>query len=168
MALKRTKPMHHGEPPKRKTRIRQVGRKREAKAAAAGKQIRSTFKPTRWQPAVPQETSDELTVRSGGWCELALEGCLGRATDPCHRIKRGNGGRRGEAKVENNSLPNLMHGCRACHQRSHRESAEAYALGIRLKEGQDPITEPTTRRGVRCCLTADGGVVPVAPCKAAA
>lgn len=168
MALKRTKPLRHGEPPKRKTRLRQVGRKREAKAAAAGKKVWSTFKPSRWQPAVPQETSDGIGARSGGWCELRLDGCLGHATDPCHRLKRGAGGRHGEAREENNSLPNVMHGCRACHQRSHKESAEAYALGIRLKEGQDPLTEPAAYRGVRPFLTVDGGVVPVEARRAAA
>lgn len=168
MALKRTKPMRHGEPPKRKTRLRQVGRNREAKAAAAGKKVWSTFKATRWQPAVPKETSNGITVRSGGWCELRLDGCLGRATDPCHRLKRGAGGRYGEARVENNSLPNVMHGCRACHRRSHRESAEAYDLGIRLKEGQDPVAEPAAYRGVRSFLTVDGSVVPVESRRAAA
>jgi len=168
MALKRTKPMRHGEPPKRKTRIRQVGRNREAKAAAAGKQVWSTFKPTRWQPAVPKETSDALAKRSGGWCEIALPGCLGRATDPCHRIKQGVGGRHGEAEVANNSLPNVMHGCRACHVHSHKHSTEAYALGIRLEEGRDPLVEPAAYRGVRSLLLPDGGVVPVDAERAAA
>lgn len=168
MALKRTKPLRHGGQPMRKTRLRQVSRKRESKATAAGKKVWSTFKPTRWQPAVPKETSDALAVRSGGWCELRLPGCQGQATDPCHRVKQGMGGRRGAAEVENNSLPNVMHGCRACHQRSHKESAEAYALGIRLREGQDPLTEPAAYRGVPSFLTADARVVPVEPRRAAA
>jgi hypothetical protein len=168
MALKRIKPMRHGEPPKRKTRIRQVGRKREARAAAAGKRVFSTFEQRRPEPTVPADVKDNLGKRSGDLCELQLPGCTGKATDTCHRQKRGMGGRHGEAKVENNSLPNVMHGCRACHRRSHRKSAEAYALGIRLKEGQDPLTEPAAYRGVRSFLTADGGVVPVEARRAAA
>lgn len=157
--LKTFTPLKAVKPLERNRGLRQVGKKKTAKAAAAGKTIRSTFNPTRWRPAVPKPTSDALAVRSQGRCEIALPGCLGMATDPCHRIKRGAGGRHGQAEVENNSLSNLMHGCRPCHDHSHNQSTEAYDVGIRLKEGQDPAAETALYRGVPCYLTDAGAVV---------
>lgn len=99
---------------------------------------------------------DALTRRSGGWCEMQLTGCEGRAYEAAHRIKRGMGGRKGEARVRNNTLSNVLHACHTCHAWCHARPEEAYELGLMLREGQDPLTEPAVRRGLLVLLDDAG------------
>ncbi len=117
---------------------------------------RATARPRRWQPAVPADTSAALTVRSGNWCELTLPGCLGKATDPSHRITTKTGGRHGDAKADHDRLSDVMHACRACHQWIGHHPAAALVMGLVLREGDDPATSPVLYRGRRALLGDDG------------
>jgi hypothetical protein len=73
---------------------------------------------------------------------MRLTGCLGEATDPCHRIGSGSGGRHGQAKVHHDRLSNLIHGCRLCHGWTHRRVAEAREIGLLLESGDVPEDIP--------------------------
>lgn len=112
----------------------------------------------RYTPAVPKDTSAALTKRSGGRCEIALSGCTGVATDPAHRLKQGMGGRKGAAKVAADRLSDLMHSCRHCHSHGHANPAEAYRLGLMLREGQVPTQVPVQYRGRMVWLDDAGNV----------
>lgn len=102
-----------------------------------------------------------LVERSSGDCEMRLYGCFGRATEAAHRIKRGAGGRHGEALEENNRLSNLLHACRSCHAWTHASPNEAYDLGLMLREHQDPSQEPVAYQNAGWVLLDDlGGLWP--------
>lgn len=103
-------------------------------------------------PAVPPSVRKALAARSGGFCEMRLDGCLGRATDPCHRIGRGNGGRHGAAKVASDRLANVVHGCRRCHEFCHDNPDAAKDLGLMLPDRSRP-------ERARVWLPAHGGWV---------
>ncbi|MBX6357905.1 MAG: hypothetical protein IRZ05_18880 [Micromonosporaceae bacterium] len=119
--------------------------------------IKRTLMARRLRARVPDSVLAALTARSGGVCEMQLVGCQGQATDPCHRIKRGIGGRHGAAKRLSDRLSNLVHGCRMCHDWCHARPAEAYDFGLMLREWQDPAVEPVLRRGQWVLLDDDGG-----------
>lgn len=121
------------------------------------KAIKRVLMSRRWKATGPTpDVVEALRERSGGWCEMALPGCLGRATEVCHRIKRGMGGRKGVARSENNRLSNVIDGCHVCHGWTHSRPTEAGELGLILEEWQDPPTEPVARRGVLVLLADDG------------
>jgi hypothetical protein len=96
-----------------------------------------------------------LAGRSGGLCEMALAGCTGVATDPAHRISRKAGGRPDRTKFDR--LSNFVHACRRCHRWTHERPAEAYDLGLMLKEHQDPAAEPFAFRGMGWIFLTDDG-----------
>jgi hypothetical protein len=93
---------------------------------------------SRVKPAVPAEVLKALAARSDGFCEAQLPGCLGTATDPCHRVGRAQGGP--------DTLANCWWGCRRCHEWAHARPAEAYDLGLMLKSWQIPELEPMAYR----------------------
>ena len=99
---------------------------------------RRTRLKSRIRPAAPKRVLDALAARSGGLCEARLPGCLGRATDPCHRVGQAQGGP--------DTLENLWHGCRACHSWTHQRVAEALDLGLMLRSWQIPELEPMAYR----------------------
>lgn len=148
--------MKPGGAPKRKTPMKRTGG-----PARTGELKRTAMKPTRPRPAVPAPVRTGLAERSGGWCEMKLPGCLGRATDPSHRIRVGMGGRHGPAAEQSSRLSNVLHACRACHDWCHSRPAEAYDLGLFLREGQDPTHEiANTCRYGPVLLDDDGGLWP--------
>lgn len=119
--------------------------------------MRRTALRSRWTNTGPDAASRRLLrERSGGLCEAQLPGCIGQATETCHRIKKGTGGRHGEAREQNNSLSNLWHGCRSCHRWTHAVPTPAYELGLMLHEHQDPPSEPMVRRCEAVYLSDDG------------
>jgi len=121
---------------------------------------RTAMRQSRPRPAVPSHVREPLQARSSGWCEARLPGCTGQATDACHRIARKAGGRP-DMERKHDSLSNLWHGCRACHRWATLRPAEAYELGLALKEHQDPTVEPMAYQSegwVR--LDDDGGLWP--------
>lgn len=108
---------------------------------------RRTGLKSRIRPAVPDALRKALVARSGGVCEAALPGCLGTATDPCHRVGRAQGGA--------HTLENLWHGCRMCHDWTHAHVAEARDLGLILKSWQNPATTPMAYRNRGWVLLGD-------------
>ena len=143
--------MKPGKPLERKTPMKRTGGP-----------ARTAMKPSRPKPAVPTETRKGLGVRSQGDCEMALPGCTGAATEVSHRIKRGAGGRHGTAAELSNRLSNLLHACHTCHRWCHDRPAEAYDLGLILREHQDPLREPAnTARYGPVLLDDQGGMWPV-------
>lgn len=128
--------------------MRQVSVKRAAKPP----------KRTRPTPAVSMSVREVLIGRSGGWCEITLPGCLGRGTDPAHRLARKAGGRKGAGRAAHDRASNALWTCRVCHSWSESRPAESYELGLMLREGQEPTREPVVRRGVLVYLADDGGV----------
>lgn len=119
---------------------------------------RVPMKPYRWRPAVPVDTSAALAVRSGNWCEITLPGCLGRATDPSHRITQKAGGRHGQAKRDHDRLADLMHACPRCHRWIGDHPKAAEELGLALREGDDPTVERVRYRDRWALLDNTGGV----------
>ena len=93
---------------------------------------------SRVKPAIPPAVHKALVARSDGLCEAQLPGCLGTATDPCHRVGRAQGGA--------DTVFNAWHGCRRCHEWCHARPAEACELGLMLKSWQVPELEPMAYR----------------------
>jgi len=89
---------------------------------------------------IPPEIREAVRRRSGGRCEVRLEGCSGRATGQHHRLKR----RAGVHTVEN-----LLDICPNCHTASpvaiHRNVAWSIEVGLLLNSWELPPTEPWTR-----------------------
>lgn len=100
---------------------------------------RTAMKRTSVEPAFPAELMARLAERSQGYCEARLPGCLGRASQGCHRKHRKAGGR---PNHDDAHLSNAWHGCAVCHSWTHARRAEANDLGLILDEWQDPRTEP--------------------------
>jgi hypothetical protein len=95
----------------------------------------------------PADVRKALAARSGGWCEAQLPGCLGTATDPCHRVGRAQGGA--------DTVFNVWFGCRRCHEWCHARPAEACDLGLMLKSWQVPELEPMAYRDSGWVLLGD-------------
>lgn len=152
------KPLKAGKPLERKAGLAQVGRRKTALAAAAGKVVRATLT-AKYRPTIPADKRAALKKRSGGVCELQLSGCTWWATDVCHRRTQGMGGRFGEAKGEIDRLSDVLDGCRTCHRYTHSNTKEALDDGQRLKDAMNPLTEPVLYRGVLSYLTDDGEVL---------
>lgn len=121
--------------------------------ALARKAMKRTYRNTGPTPA----TRATLRARSGGYCEMGLAGCTGWATEVAHRIKRGMGGRHGEALAESNRLANLLHSCHTCHAWTHDRPTEANDLGLMLEEHQNPRDEPVAYREAGWVLLDDEG-----------
>lgn len=106
---------------------------------------------------VPPGVRQALKIRSGGLCEARLPGCAGQATDVCHRIARKMGGRPDDF----HRLSNVWHGCRTCHRWATDNPAEAYDLGLALKEWQNPEREPIAYQNAGFVVLDDcGGLWP--------
>jgi hypothetical protein len=131
---------------------------RSGHLARGGGLRRTPMKRRRWRPAVPVDTSAEMTVRSGGVCEVALPGCTGRGRHPSHRITQKAGGRHGAAKVDHDRLSNVMHACPRCHDWIGAHPKAADELGLALREGDDPTVERVRYRGRWALLDNAGGV----------
>lgn len=111
------------------------------------------------RPAVTPKARKGLRDRSGGACEMrnAAAQCEGRAIEASHRIKRGAGGRHGEAREVNGRLSNFVHACRPCHRWLHANPDSARQLGWRLDENDNPLTERVLIGGYWSLLDDEGG-----------
>jgi hypothetical protein len=69
------------------------------------------------------------------------------------------GGRKGAAAVAHHVLSNILHACRACHERGHASPADSYRAGWMLRDWQDPTAEPCLYRGAVRWLSDDGAVL---------
>lgn len=153
----RKTPLSRGSSTLKRSPLAQISPKRLAAALEAGKPVKPSLTTTT-KRAVPKDVTAAIAGRSGGWCEMQLNGCLGQATDACHRIKRGMGGRHGAAEAESSRLSDVIHGCRVCHQWTHARPTESYEMGLMLHEGQDPAMEPVLYRNEVKYLDDFGGV----------
>lgn len=115
---------------------------------------RTRMKATRPKPAVPKEVRELLWARAQGVCEAQLPGCTYEATDACHRIARKAGGR---PNGDDARLSNLWAGCRVCHRWATDRPAEAYDLGLMLRDWQDPFREPMAYQNAGFVLLDDEG-----------
>lgn len=87
---------------------------------------------------------DRVSLRSGGWCEIQLTGCFGRALDWHHRLRDGQGGLW--------QASNGLHVCRFCHMavtntNGHRAEYEAngWLVRTRVVPADVPVLLPTGR-----------------------
>lgn len=89
---------------------------------------------------VPSEIRAALVRRSGGRCEVRLDGCSGTATGVHHRLKRRSGV---------HTMENLLDICVNCHTASpvaiHRNVAWSQAVGLLIPSWENPPIEPWTR-----------------------
>lgn len=119
---------------------------------------RTPMKASRPRPAVPAKNRAGVKVRAGEMCEAKLVGCLGRGTDVHHRITQKSGGRHGTARERHDRMSNTLLLCRVCHGWIGARPAEAYEMGLSLKEWQIPAMEPVLYRGEVKYLDDLGGV----------
>jgi hypothetical protein len=138
--------------------MRQMSERRLQAFLDAGRYPTTTFSSKRPEPAVPPARRIELADRSGDWCEAGLNGCWRRATDPHHRILRGDGGVHGEAKEASDKLSDLLHLCRWCHCWAHAHRDDANHLGLILKRHQIPSQSFVVYRGEVMYLDDEGRV----------
>ena len=101
-------------------------------------------KPAGWG----QDTRETVQRRSGGVCEVAAVGCLGRATNLHHRLPTRMGGSRNPAL---RTAANALHVCgmgnaSGCHRFVDECSKIAELAGWKLHAGADPLTEPVRYR----------------------
>lgn len=73
------------------------------------------------------------------WCELQLEGCLGRATHRHERKRRAQGG--------DGSRVNCLDVCWECHRKIHASPYIAYSMGWMVESWRDPADVPVRRIG---------------------
>jgi hypothetical protein len=122
---------------------------------------RATPLRSRPQPAVPDATRRLIAKRSGGHCELRLEGCWGQATDPAHRKGKKAGGRFGQAKIAQSKASAVLYACRHCHDLT-TDAVQPHLSGYRLlgfllTENQDPLQVPVILKHVGTVWLDDDG-----------
>jgi hypothetical protein len=96
---------------------------------------------------IDRDSAAIVRERSGGFCEMGIEGCWGTARELHHRITRKSGGRHHAARVRSDRPSGLLHGCGCCHLVVTDHPKFAYTNGWSLREGQDPSQEPVLYRG---------------------
>lgn len=158
--LKRNKPLVAKTGLRRSTPLQQkAGREQPSARRVPLRRSAIAQKPPK--PKLTPAQKQPLIERSGGWCELRIEGvCLVVAHDVAHRIGEGMGGRKGAAAVENDRLSNVLHACRACHQWCHGNRTAARAHGWMLRNGDNPPAEPVFYCNRWVVLDDEGGVSP--------
>jgi hypothetical protein len=161
--------MKPGKPLERRTPLKSCGRleRKGALARGSGLARRAAVKASK-RAALAAGTAadgigervarDRTKARSGGWCEIQMDGCFGRATDWHHRLRDGQGGLW--------QASNGLHLCRWCHEavtntRGHR--AEYEANGWLVPTGTVPADVPVLLpTGQRVLLDDVGDYLPVA------
>lgn len=103
---------------------------------------------------ITEETTELLHGRSAFRCEIRAPGCRGDATDRHHRQRRGQG---------DDTITNLLHGCRWCHRYAHNHPRLARDCGWIVSAWADPATVPVRIRGRWVKLTCEGGKDPTEP-----
>lgn len=83
---------------------------------ARGGRIAKKASPTDW----PTSVRNAVHRRSGGRCEIGIDGCAGRAVQIHHRQRRMPG---------NSTLDNALDVCTPCHNYAHAHPAEAIERG---------------------------------------
>lgn len=153
--MKRSAPLKRGAPLKATTPLKSVKPLMRSSVPLS----RAPMVQRRVKPAVTPKVRKSLAERSGRVCEIrsAAADCLGRASEASHRIKRGGGGRHGEACERNGRLSNLTHACTNCHRWIHSHPEAARAAGWMLNEDDDPLAKGLLYAGRGWCLLDDEG-----------
>lgn len=107
---------------------------------------------------LPIDVRAVVAERSGGWCEIGIEGCWRTAREMHHRITQKSGGRHRAARARSDRPSNTIHACSRCHLVVTDHPKFAYTNGWSLREGQDSAKEPVLRRGELVYLDDAGGV----------
>lgn len=124
---------------------------------------RSPMKAVRVKAKLVPARRRGLADRSGNVCEIQRPGCTGVATDACHRIGEGMGGRHGAAAELNDRLGNVLHACRTCHRWTHDHPAAARRQGWMLRNGDNPLRKRVNYRSAGWLLLDDDGGTRAAP-----
>lgn len=168
MTLRRRTPLARATPMVRRSSMRRTELARGTTELKRSEIKRSTeMKRGRVEAKLTKPQRDALAERSGEICEIQSEECTYRALDPCHRIGEGLGGRHGEAAEVNDRLSNLLAGCRACHDWTHRNPEAARSEGWMLRNGDDPLRERVNYRRLGWRWLDDEGGVHRAPLREA-
>jgi hypothetical protein len=104
------------------------------------------------------DVASVVRERSGGRCEIRIEGCWGTARDLHHRVSQKSGGRHRHAARRSDRPSNVMDSCRRCHLVVTDHPKFAYTNGWSLREGHDPLQEPVLYRGELSYLDDAGSV----------
>jgi hypothetical protein len=109
---------------------------------------------------IERDSAAVVRERSGGRCEIGIEGCWGEAVEKSHRIARGMGGRHGAAKKQSDRPSDLLDSCLYCHLLITRYAwrVDAKGNGWVLVDGQEPTAEPVLYRGELSYLDDAGSV----------
>lgn len=135
-----------------KPAVRTPKKKQEISGGSAG--LRAS------RHSIERDSAAIVRERSGGICEIQLDGCTGRACEMSHRIARGMGGCHGVAKRISDRPADLMHSCSSCHRLITERAWEVGAeeKGLILRHGCDAAREPVLYRGELSYLDDAGGV----------
>ena len=82
------------------------------------------------------ETKRAVRARSGNRCEANLKGCTGRLEHFHHRQSR---------RFKNQTPPNCLAVCSACHANIHSNVTKSKLMGFILSGWQDPADFPIIR-----------------------
>jgi hypothetical protein len=107
---------------------------------------------------IDRDSAAVVRERSGGRCEIGIEGCWGTARDQHHRVSQKSGGRHRQAARSSDRPSNVMDSCRRCHLVVTDHPKFAYTNGWSLREGHDPLREPVLYRGELSYLDDAGSV----------
>lgn len=110
---------------------------------------------TRRRTGIPLDIRVAVASRSGGLCEAQLRGCLGTATEVHHRKNRKMGGRRYKPVDQ---LSSLLHLCGYCHGCVTAYPAQAYEMGLSIREWECSDCVPVRYRGRFMDLDDEGNV----------
>lgn len=146
---RRLKPL--GAEAQRREQVKDAVRDYQARVRESVPRRASTLR-SRPRPAVPDATRRLIEKRSGGFCELRLEGCWGEGVDPAHRKGRKAGGRFGQARIDQEQASAVLFACRHCHDLTTdavQPLLSGYRLlGFLLMENQDPLEVPVILKHV--------------------
>lgn len=155
-SLARKTPLQPGTGLRRRTPLQQASASIQPGARTTLR--RSPMKPSRPEPKLTPAQKAPLVERSGGWCELRIQGvCVEVAHDVAHRIGEGMGGRKGAAAELNDRLSNVLHACRSCHRYCHDYPATGRGHGWMLRQGSNPLRSPVFYCNRRWVLLDDAG-----------
>lgn len=100
-----------------------------------------------------------VMARSGGFCEVRVNGCWDEGSQYHHRRPRGMGGSRSSVS---GGAANCLFVCLSCHNALETaERAEARDRGWIVRQGADPRQVPVYRYRRWVLLNDEGGITPV-------
>jgi hypothetical protein len=160
--LRRTGFTNRGKPLRRYTELLRSSKSRAGSGTTGegGSVVSSAGRPRATGHRIERDSAAIVRERSGGRCEIGIEGCWGEAVEKSHRIARGMGGRHGAAKKLSDRPSDLLDSCLYCHLLITRYAwrVDAKGNGWVLVDGQEPTAEPVLYRGELSYLDDAGSV----------